>query len=202
MGNRIRRHVDPLQCRVAITSGDWLEAYCAHGQGEIWLDLGCGKGELLAGLAELNPGIFFIGIEVRRRIAELHFPRYRHFPNLLLLHGNVNLSVPSMMDQRKVQRVFINFPDPHDRQRRYRKRRMVNERLVEGLCDILAPGGIASVKTDHKTLFKDVDALLSVRLEPLPALAGTCSGQIVLSEWENDCRKKSMPVYWREYRLR
>ena len=202
MGNRIRRHVDPFRCRVAITIDDWLEAYCAHGQGEIWLDLGCGKGELLAGLAELNPGVFFIGIEVRRKIAEMFFPGYRHFPNLLLFHGNVNLSVPSMMDQRKVQRVFINFPDPHDHKRRYKKRQMVNERLVEGLCEILAPGGVTSVKTDHKMLSEDMDALLSARLEPIPTLAGTSSAQIVLTEWENECRERSMPVYSREYRFR
>jgi len=202
MGKRIRRHVDPLQCRVAISVRDWLETYRAHGQGDLWLDLGCGKGEMLAGLAELNPGIFFIGIEVRRMIAETYFPRYRHLPNLLLLHGNVNLSIPSMMGERKVQRVFIHFPDPCDHRPRYKKRQIVNERLVEGLCEILAPGGVTSVKTDHKTLFEDMDALLTVRLEPISAPEGTPVGQVVPTEWENECKKKSMPIYSREYRFK
>jgi len=37
------------------------------------MDLGCGKGEFLAGLAEIYPKVFFIGIEVRKRVAEKYF---------------------------------------------------------------------------------------------------------------------------------
>jgi tRNA (guanine-N7-)-methyltransferase len=201
MGNRIRRHVDPLQCQITLTIGDWLEAYRAHGEGEIWLDLGCGKGEMLAGLAGLHPGIFFMGIDVRKKIAVRFFPGYRHLANLLLLHGNVNASIPSMMDRWKVQRVFINFPDPYDYKRRYKKRQMVDERLVEGLCAILAPGGVTSVKTDNRALFDEMDNLLSVSLKPVPTSAGLPSGETVLTEWENECKKKSIPVCSREYRF-
>ena len=199
MSQRIRRHVDPFQCKLPVTVNDWLEPYRAHGQGDIWLDLGCGKGEFLAALAEVHPGIFFIGIEVRKRIAEKYFPKYKHRSNLLLLHGNANLSIPSMMDHRKVQRVFINFPDPDDYKARYKKRQMVNECLVEGLCEILAPGGVISVKTDNKTLFEDMDALDSVHLQPIPAPSAAPPGPFVLSEWENECRNKSVPVYSGDY---
>jgi tRNA (guanine-N(7)-)-methyltransferase len=202
MSQRIRRHVDPFQCKVLVTVNDWLEPYRAHGQGEIWLDLGCGKGEFLAALAEVHPGIFFIGIEVRKRIAEKYFPKYKHLSNLLLLHGNANLSIPSMMDHRKVQRVFINFTDPYDYKARYKKRQMVNECLVEGLCEILAPGGVTSVKTDNQTLFEEMDALLSVHLQPIPAPAAAPTETFVLSEWENERRNKSVRVYSREYVLR
>ena len=202
MSKRIRRHVDPFQCRLVITIDDWLERYHAHGQGDIWLDLGCGKGEFLAALAEVHPGIFFIGIEVRKRITEKYFPRYKHLPNLLLLHGNVNFSIPSMMGHRKVQRVFVNFPDPYEHKARYKKRQMVNKGLVEGLCQILAPGGVTSVKTDNKALFEDMDALLSARLQPIPAPAAAPTGPVVLSEWESERRNKSVRVYSREYLLR
>jgi tRNA (guanine-N7-)-methyltransferase len=202
MSNRVRRHADPLQCRVAIDTGEWLDPYRAHGEGDIWLDLGCGKGELIAALAQLHPAIFFIGIEVRLSIARRFFPKYGHIPNLLLLHGNANLSIPSMMGGRKVQRVLINFPDPFDHKPRYRKRQMVNGRLAEGLCDILAPRGVVSVKTDRKSLFDKMDAIFLSHLEPLrkPTAAPSCD-RPALSEWEADCLKKSMPVFSREYRL-
>jgi tRNA (guanine-N7-)-methyltransferase len=202
MSKRIRRHVDPFQCKVAITVGDWLEPYYAHGEGDIWLDLGCGKGEFLAGLAERNPRIFFIGIEVRRRIAERYFPKRKPLPNLRLFHGNVNLSIPSMMDHRKVQRVFINFPDPYGHKPRYEKRRMVNEGLVEGLCEILVPGGTVAIKTDNEPLFEGMDSLLSVRLEIIASPVIPPEGGMVLTEWEEECRKKAIPVYSKEYRLK
>lgn len=179
-----------------------MKAYHAHGQGDIWLDLGCGKGEFLAGLAELHPKIFFIGIEVRKKVAEKFFPKHQHLSNLMLLHGNVNLSIPSMMDGRKVQKVFIHFPDPYSRKDRYKKRRMVNGAFVEGLCEILATDGTVSVKTDDQSLFEDMDALLSARLDPAPATVNPSPEATVLTEWEQECIRKSMPIYTREYRLK
>jgi len=180
---------------------DWLEAYEAHGQGDIWMDLGCGKGEFLAGLAESYPGIFFIGVEVRKKVAEKYFPKYEHAANLALLHGNVNLSIPSMMAGHKVQKVFIHFPDPYSRKERYKKRRMVNEAFVEGLCEILAADGTVSMKTDDLSLFEDMDGLLSARLAPAPSSMIPSAEATVLTEWEQECRRKSIPIYSREYRL-
>jgi len=202
MSNRIRRHVDPFQCRIALDPESWMKAYEAHGQGEIWVDLGCGKGEFLADLAGIYPDVFFIGVEVRKRVAEKYFPKYEHLTNLVLLHGNVNLSIPSMMDGHKVQRVFIHFPDPYSRKDRYKKRRMVNEAFIQGLCEILTAGGTVSVKTDDKSLSKDMDVLLSARLEPTPASLTPSPAALVLTEWEEECIRKSMPIYSREYRLK
>jgi len=202
MSNRIRRHVDPFQCRIVLSPEAWVKAYEAHGQGEIWMDLGCGKGEFLAGLAEVHPKVFFIGIEVRKRVAEKYFSKYDHLSNLVLLHGNVNLSIPGMMDGHKVQRVFIHFPDPYSHKDRYKKRRIVNEAFVQGLCEILAAGGTVSVKTDDLALFQDMDALLSARLDPVPASMIQSAGATVLTEWEQECLKKIMPIYFREYRLK
>jgi len=202
MSNRIRRHIDPFQCRIAIKPEAWLEAYEAHGQGDIWIDLGCGKGEFLAGLAEIYPGTFFIGVEVRKKIAEKYFPRHERLTNLVLLHGNVNLSVPSMMDGRKVQKVFVHFPDPYTQKDRYKKRRMVNEAFVKGLCEILTADGTVSVKTDDPSLFEDMDSLLSARFEPVPTPMEPSAETKVLTEWEHECRRKLMPVYSKEYRIK
>jgi len=202
MSNRIRRHVDPFQCRIVLSPEAWVKAYEAHGQGEIWMDLGCGKGEFLAGLAEIYPEIFFIGVEVRKRVTEKYFPKHQHVANLALLHGNVNLSIPSMMDRHKVQKAFIHFPDPYSQKDRYKKRRMVNEAFVEGLCEILATDGTVSVKTDDQSLYEDMDAILSLRLEPAPSSRIPSAEATVLTEWEQECRRKSMPIYSREYRLK
>jgi tRNA (guanine-N7-)-methyltransferase len=200
MSKRIRRHVDPLQCRVAVEQEDWMEPYRAHGEGEIWLDLGCGKGELLARLAETLPSIFFIGIEVRRSIAERFFPRYRRIPNLLLLHGNANFSVPSMMGRRKVQKVLIHFPDPCDHKPRYRKRQMVNESLVNGLREILAPGGIVSFKTDRREMFEEMDPLFLSCFKRVGSPSDAPAGEGLLSEWEEERLEKSIPIYSLSYR--
>ena len=200
MSNRIRRHVDPFQCRITLGPATWVQAYEAQGEGEIWMDLGCGKGEFLAGLANTYPGVFFIGVEVRKKVAEKYFLKHRHLANLVLLHGNVNLSIPGMMDGHKVQKVFIHFPDPYSHKDRYKKRRMVNEAFVKGLCEILAADGTVSVKTDDQQLFEDMDVLLASRLDPAPASISLSPEATVLTEWEQECLRKSMPIYSREYR--
>ena len=164
------------------------------------MDLGCGKGEFLAGLANTYPGVFFIGVEVRKKVAEKYFLKHRHLANLVLLHGNVNLSIPGMMDGHKVQKVFIHFPDPYSHKDRYKKRRMVNEAFVKGLCEILAADGTVSVKTDDQQLFEDMDVLLASRLDPAPASISLSPEATVLTEWEQECLRKSMPIYSREYR--
>jgi len=178
-----------------------MAQYDRAGKGEVWLDLGCGKGELFASLAEKHPEVFFIGIEVRKKVAVTFFPRYGHIPNLLLLHGNVNLSIPSMMGPVKVRRVFINFPDPCDHKARYKKRQMVNERLVEGIRAILAPDGIVSLKTDRRGLFEEMAACFQSRLKPLCSAMGPALPQNAASEWEAECRKKSISIFSMEYAL-
>jgi len=200
MSRRIRRHVDPLQVRVAVEPSDWLEPYRAHGEGDIWLDLGCGKGELLAHLAKTYPSIFFIGLEVRRGIAERYFPQYHRIPNLKLLYGNANFSIPSMMGPKKVQRVLIHFPDPCDHKPRYRKRQMVNESLLHGLQEILAPAGIVSFKTDRREMFEEVDRLFLSCFEPVGVEPSVAGGGESLSEWEEERLEKSIPVYSMAYR--
>jgi len=59
-----------------------------------------------------------------------------------------------------------------------------------------------SIKTDDLPLFHDMDALLSGRLAPAPALVNSSADAQVLTEWEQECRRKSMPIYSREYRLK
>jgi len=77
---------------------------------------------------------------------------------------------------------------------------MVNEAFVEGLCEILASEGTVSVKTDDGSLFEDMDSLLSAYFEPVPTPMDASAEAKVLTEWEQECRRKSMPVYSKEYR--
>ena len=78
----------------------------------------------------------------------------------------------------------------------------MNKSFLEGLCRILAPDAVVSVKTDDKDLFEDMDALLSTRLEPSPTAAVPPRATRILTEWENECKIKSLPIYSGEYRLR
>jgi hypothetical protein len=57
------------------------------------------------------------------------------------------------------------------------------------------------VKTDDKILFDDMDVLFSKHLEPVPPQDAQTAEWDFLSEWDMECKKKSIPVFSREYRL-
>ena len=60
----------PIRSRISDSTPLLAEGCEVHGRSDLWIDLGFGKGEFLAGLAEIYPGIFFIGVEVRKEVAE------------------------------------------------------------------------------------------------------------------------------------
>jgi len=69
---------------------------------------------------------------------------------------------------------------------------------LKGLCEIVAIGGTVSVKTDNRSLFEDRDALLSTRFESSPPSVNPSVEVTVLTEWEQECRRKPMPVFCKD----
>jgi hypothetical protein len=72
---------------------------------------------------------------------------------------------------------------------------------LKGLCEILATGGTLSVKADDRSLFEDMDGLLSTRFEPSPASVNPSAEASVLTEWEHERRRRPMPIFCNDYRL-
>lgn len=132
---------------------------------EIWLEIGFGNGEHLAGQALRHPHIGFIGAEVfKNGVANL----------LTLLTGikesgdmpeQINL-LPERVDNVRVwnedvrllferipdgslSRVFLLFPDPWPK-KRHASRRFVNPDNLKEIARILKKGGIFRIATDHK----------------------------------------------------
>lgn len=197
MGRRIRHHINPFHSRVQVTPDLWMDKYAAS-PGLLGLDIGCGKGEFVAALAQLNPKRFYIGVEIRRRIADAYFPPFAEIPNLALLHGNINLSLPAMCTDMALDEVYINFPDPYSKKQRLKKRRVVTPQLVEGLHCSMKDGATVFVQTDDRGLFGDIATLLSPRFQGLSDLArpGEFENPMhALTEWEKECQRKGKPVY-------
>lgn len=202
MSKRIRRHIDPLKCRIQLTKEDWFNQYKPHG-GSIHLDMGCGKGEFIAELAKQNPQTFFIGIEIRDQLAVKHHSIFPAMPNLVFLTGNVNLSLASMFEEIKIQTVYINFPDPYSKKKRYKKRRMITTQSVSELFEFLEQNGKLFVQTDDLNLFQDMHFLL---LEKFHSVSDPENPHKVLNEtgvttsWEEECLRKNLAIYRGIYR--
>jgi len=118
------------------------------GASEVWLEIGFGGGEHLAGQAARRPDILSIGAEpFLNGVASA----LRHIDNQALanvrLHCGDAREVLAVLPDASLDRVFVLFPDPWPKARHH-KRRLIQPALIEDLGRVLKPGGRLRFATD------------------------------------------------------
>lgn len=132
----------------SVPPGERREEVAALDQaaGELVLDLGCGNGLFLAGLAQMHPAWQVVGVEkkeyrvrqTRRRIAGL--------VNASVIHGEV-VEVLRAIADASVLRIYLLFNDPWPK-RRHAVRRLVQREFSALLKTKLREGGRLFFATD------------------------------------------------------
>jgi tRNA (guanine-N7-)-methyltransferase len=152
LSKRQQALIDDLLPRLAIPEtgqGDLFPAvlFSAPTKG-VWLEIGFGGGEHLAGQAARHPDIAFIGAEpfidgVAKLLTAID---EQGLSNIRLRRGDVRDLVSTFSDA-SIDRAFILFPDPWPKTR-HRKRRLVQPPFVAELARILKPGAPLRFATD------------------------------------------------------
>ena len=132
----------------------------------IYLEIGFGNGEHLAGQAKTHHNIGFIGAEVfKNGVAHLltlltGIKKNDEIPeedisfddgycdNIRIWDDDVRILFSKIPDGF-CDRVFLLFPDPWPK-KRHEQRRFINPENLKELARILKKGGILRVATDHK----------------------------------------------------
>lgn len=114
----------------------------------IWLEVGFGAGEHLAGQAEAHRDIGFIGAEpyVNGLAGLLTRARDARLENLRLWPKDVRLLLPAF-PKHSVARVFVLFPDPWPKARHH-KRRLIAGPFLDELARVMTPGAELRLATD------------------------------------------------------
>ncbi len=132
---------------------------------KLYLEIGFGNGEHLAGQALKNPDIGFIGAEVfKNGVANLlsiitgikegeNLPEHisilpERKDNIRVFDDDVRLLFAKIPDN-SVDKIFVLFPDPWPK-KRHANRRFINPDNLKEIARILKKGGILRVATDHK----------------------------------------------------
>ena len=153
---RVRQHVNPLSQKYSsvMATPDWARIY-EHPQQPLHLDIGCARGKFLLQIAQIQPHVNFLGVEIREALVmEANEIRDRlELSNLHFLFGNMNTSALVLLDSlpRSLTGVSIQFPDPWFKQR-HSKRRVVQPELVQALAQFLAPDGQVFLQSDVETV--------------------------------------------------
>jgi tRNA (guanine-N7-)-methyltransferase len=115
---------------------------------EVWLEIGFGGGEHLAGQAARHPDVLLLGAEpfLNGAASALRHLNTADVSNVRLHAGDARELMAALPDA-SLQRVFILFPDPWPKARHH-KRRLVQSETVGELARLLAPAGRLRFATD------------------------------------------------------
>jgi tRNA (guanine-N7-)-methyltransferase len=138
------------------------------------VELGVGKGLFLLDWASAHPDVGFVGVErVRKymRVAALRAAR-RGMANVRLVHTTAEDLLFRCLAEGSLAAAHVYFPDPWPK-KRHHKRRFFRPSNVARLAEVVAPGGLLRVKTDHDGYASVIREVLAgePRLAPVPVEA-------------------------------
>lgn len=115
---------------------------------EVWLEIGFGGGEHMAGQAERSPDVLIIGVEpfLNGVASAVRHVDDRGLTNVRIHQGDAR-EVATRLPDACLDRVFILFPDPWPKSRHH-KRRLVQPDFIVELARLLKPGGGLRFATD------------------------------------------------------
>ncbi len=117
------------------------------------VELGTGMGDFITQIAERNPQINYIGLEVEKTcvLSAARKVREKNLSNVRLIVFDIN-NISELFSEHEVDRLYINFCDPWPK-KRHAKRRLTHVRFLEMYRKILKPDGEIYFKTDNRGLF-------------------------------------------------
>jgi len=114
----------------------------------ILLEIGCGKGEQIIHRAINNPDKMFIACEVfRNSLAKIARAIEEHkLQNIKLFYKDARILLENLQEE-SINTVMVLYPDPWPKNK-HKKRRIVNQELLENSYRIIKPEGNLILATD------------------------------------------------------
>lgn len=123
--------------------------------GQIYLEIGSGKGDFIINNALTYLNINFIGVEksivicskIYKKIAKLNV----EIPNLRIINCDAK-DLLTIFNNKKVSKIYLNFSDPWPK-KRHHKYRLTHNKFLQIYEKLLADDGIIELKTDNDSFY-------------------------------------------------
>ncbi len=181
--------------------GKWSEFF--GNDNPIQIEVGMGKGQFIETLAVSNKDINYLGIEKYPSVQVLPVKRIEvkegGQPNLRFISKDAT-DINEWFDNKSVDNIYINFPDPWPKDR-HSKRRLVSNVFLDKFFNILKQGNTIEFKSDQKPLYEFALEELSERknkweiIENFTDLHNKREGEIVKTEYESKFTALGNPIY-------
>ena len=162
------------------------------------LEIGCGKGAFVCGMAKLNPIVNYIAVELLESISVMAGERVLDagVTNVRVFNGKAEY-LPRYIKDQSIDNIYLNFSPPFP-QDRFENRRLTSDRYLPSYKAFLKDGGYVYQKTDDKGLFDY--SLRKFReygfeVEDITTLIGSGELANVETEYERKFREQNMPLY-------
>jgi len=164
-------------------------------------EIGVGKGRFLLAWAAAHPETGFIGVERARVYLQMAAVRSARaaLTNVRLVHTTAEDLLFRCLRPGSLAALHVYFPDPWPK-RRHQKRRLFRPENVGRMAEVLTPGGLLRIKTDHAGYAAVIAEVVATepRLEPI-ATDGAFEG-IPASNFEIKYAREARPVRRFAYR--
>lgn len=202
---RIRQHVNPLLLHFETFRGERPPLVPGR---PIELEIGCADAQFLFERAALDPARTYVGLEIRDELVELVNRKARAAG--LPVHAvfcQAQLHLPEIFGEARVDRAFINFPDPWFK-RKHHDRRMVDGQLLGALAAVLRPGAevmfqsdVWEVTLDALAVFERLDELYENQAGPWSFWRG--GNPYGVRSWrEQNAEETGLPIWRMMYHRR
>lgn len=167
--HRARHHVNPLGISFLAREVGGI----ALAPGPVAVELGCADALFLFDWARTDKRTQFVGLEIREPVVEEvnRVAKRDGVPNVRAYFAHINVHLETLLPDRRIEKMFINFPDPWFK-RAHQKRRLVSTELAAVIHRKLAPGGELLFQSDVWDLALDALAVL----EGVPQLFENTAG--------------------------
>eukprot|EP01134_Creolimax_fragrantissima_P002023 CFRG2023T1 len=134
----VRQHVNPLSypyTKLENFSHDEWSQYYRDRKRPLHLDLGCGRGGYLDGVAKISPDYNYLGLDIREPYVAYARDNYQT-DSLVYRQCNVNVNLDAMLESIPLHLTLVSmlFSDPWWKQSQA-KRRMITPELIKILAN-------------------------------------------------------------------
>lgn len=177
--------------------GKWHERF--NCDKDIHLEIGCGKGSFIVGMARMYPDINFIAVEKVREVMVMAMEKAAaaELTNVLFMDMDAE-KIEDVFEKGEIKRIYLNFSDPWKKNKQA-KRRLTHKRFLDRYKNVLNNGDYIWFKTDNKALFEFslnsfAEENFKMRNITLDLHNSKFEGNI-MTEYETRFSEMGMPIY-------